>query len=365
MMGYTPAAGGGVTCTPQEEEVVTGFFVFLVALACSLIVTPLARALGLRLGVLDSPGALSIHAHPIARTGGVAMFVGFLAAMGYALAAGLAGRDGRTLVGVLVGGGFIASAGFLDDLKRISPLQKAVWQLLAAFVVIGFGLQVKTFPLAGVGIVLTLFCLVGGANALNLLDGMDGLAAGTAAIAAVFLAVLAAGQGNGPALVLASAILGATLGFLPYNWGISNLRERSPQSAIFMGDSGSFFLGFTLSSIAILFASQPNDLVGFITPFVVISIPILDTALAIWRRLIRRADPFGGDRQHVYDLLAKAGLGNRGAVLVIYLATALLGSLSLILVRLTTWPAMLLAAGAIMIMGLIAVRLGALEPLRP
>jgi len=370
VMGYIPAAGGGVTCTPQEEEVVTGFFVFLVALACSLIVTPLARALGLRLGVLDSPGALSIHAHPIARTGGVAMFVGFLAAMGYALAAGLAGGDDRTLVGVLVGGGFIASAGFLDDLKRISPLQKAVWQLLAAFVVIGFGLQVKTFPLAGVGIVLTLFCLVGGANALNLLDGMDGLAAGTAAIAAVFLAVLAAGQGNGPALVLASAILGATLGFLPYNWGISNLRERGPQSlsavpaqagAIFMGDSGSFFLGFTLSSIAILFASQPNDLVGFITPFVVISIPILDTALAIWRRLIRRADPFGGDRQHVYDLLAKAGLGNRGAVLVIYLATALLGSLSLILVRLTTWPAMLLAAGAIMIMGLIAVRLGALE----
>ena len=95
-----------------------------------------------------------------------------------------------------------------------------------------------------------------------------------------------------------------------------------------MGDSGSLFLGFTLSSIAILFATQPYDLVGFIAPFVVISVPILDTALAILRRLTRRAGLFSGDRQHVYDLLAKAGLGDRGAVLVMYLATALLGGLS-------------------------------------
>lgn len=195
-----------------------GLPVFWIAFTGSLFLTPLARIVGLRLGIVDNPGELSIHTRSIPCTGGLAMFVGFLAAIGYVWATGLVGADDRTVVGVLVGGGLVASAGFLDDLKRISPLQKVVWQLLAATVVIGFGLQVRTFPLVGAGILLALFCLVGGANALNLLDGMDGLAAGTTAIAALFLAILAAGCGNAQALLLALAILGATLGFLPYNF---------------------------------------------------------------------------------------------------------------------------------------------------
>jgi UDP-GlcNAc:undecaprenyl-phosphate GlcNAc-1-phosphate transferase len=128
-----------------------------------------------------------------------------------------------------------------------------------------------------------------------------------------------------------------------------------------MGDAGSLFLGFILSSMAILFTAQPYDLVGFITPLVVISIPILDTALAILRRLARRTDPFTGDRQHVYDLLARKGLGNRRAVLVIYLAAFLLGALSLVMVRLDPLPAILLAIGVVMIMCIIAMNLGAIR----
>jgi UDP-GlcNAc:undecaprenyl-phosphate GlcNAc-1-phosphate transferase len=206
-----------------------------------------------------------------------------------------------------------------------------------------------------------------GHNALNLLDGMDGLAAGTTAIAAFFLAILAAGQGRTLVLILALATLGTTLGFLPYNFNInfgfrnSKFAIRNPQTAIFMGDAGSLFLGFILSSMAILFTTQPYDLVGFITPLVVISIPILDTALAILRRFTCKADLFSGDRQHVYDLLARRGLGNRRAVLVIYLATFLLGSLSLIMIRLSPIPAVLLATGVVMIMGIIAIRLGAIR----
>jgi hypothetical protein len=208
----------------------TGFPIFWIAFTGSLFLTPLARIVGLRLGIVDNPGELSLHTHSTPRTGGPAMFVGFLAAIGYAWATGLAGPDARILVGVLVGCGLVALAGFFDDLKRISPLQKFVWQLLAAIVVIGFGVEVKTFPLAGAGILLALFCLVGGANALNLLDGMDGLAAGTTAIAAFFFAILASRQGNTLALMLAMAIVGTTLGFLPYNLPIAECGMRNAES---------------------------------------------------------------------------------------------------------------------------------------
>ena len=327
----------------------------------------MARTIGYRLGIIDTPGELSIHIRHIPRTGGLAMFVGFLMAMGYAWATGLLDNEGRTFIGIVIGAVVIFLAGFLDDINRISTRQKFLWEFLGAAIAIGLGLRVETFPLLGASVFLAFLYLVGGANALNLLDGMDGLAAGTTAIAAFFLAILAAGQEKTLVLILALATLGTTLGFLPYNFNInfgfrnSKLAIRNPQTAIFMGDAGSLFLGFILSSMAILFTTQPYDLVGFITPLVVISIPILDTALAILRRFTCKADLFSGDRQHVYDLLARRGLGNRRAVLVIYLATFLLGSLSLIMIRLSPIPAVLLATGVVMIMGIIAIRLGAIR----
>lgn len=343
----------------------TVIFIFLVAFSCSLILTPLTRTLGYRLGVIDIPGELSIHTPPIPRTGGLAMFVSFLMAIGYAWATGLLDNEGSPFIGILIGAVVIFLAGLLDDINRISPRQKFLWECLGAAIAIGLGLRVGTFPLFGLGVFLALLYLVGGANALNLLDGMDGLAAGTTAIAAFFMSILAAGQGKTLVLILALTTLGATLGFLPYNFSInfrfrnSKFAIRNKQSTIFMGDAGSLFLGFILSSMAILFTAQSYDLVGFITPLVVISIPILDTALTILRRITRKTNLFSGDRQHVYDLLARRGLGNRRAVLVIYLATFLLGSLSLVMIRLDPLPAVLLATGVVMVMGIIAIRLGA------
>ena len=346
----------------------TPLSIFLAALLCSLILTPLTRTLGYRLGVIDIPGEFSIHTRRIPRIGGMAMFVSFLVAIGYAWIMGLLDNEKRAFIGIVIGAVVIFIAGLLDDIKRISPKKKFLWECLGAAIAIGLGLQVGTFPMLGVGIFLALFYLVGGANALNLLDGMDGLAAGTTAIATFFMAILAAGQEKILVLVLALATLGATLGFLPYNLNI-NFRFRNskftienPQSTIFMGDAGSLFLGFILSSIAILFTAEPYDLTGFITPLVLISIPILDTALAILRRLTIKAGLFNGDRQHVYDLLARKGLGNRGAVLVIYLATFLLGSLSLVMIRLDSLSALLLATGTVLIMGIIAISLGAIRP---
>ncbi|MBI3015320.1 MAG: undecaprenyl/decaprenyl-phosphate alpha-N-acetylglucosaminyl 1-phosphate transferase, partial [Candidatus Tectomicrobia bacterium] len=183
-----------------------------------------------------------------------------------------------------------------------------------------------------------------------------------------FFAILASGQGNTPALVLAMAVLGTTLGFLPYNlpisdfgFRISDLPQGKARAAIFMGDSGSLFLGFALASIAILFTDRPYDLVAFIAPLIVISIPILDTALAILRRLIHVEGPFSGDRQHLYDLLAGTGLGNGRAVLMIYLTSLMLGTLSLVMIRLTPVSVALLATGIVTILCLVAIRLGAVR----
>jgi len=345
----------------------TVLFIFSIAFLCTFILTPLFRTMGRRLGIIDIPGGLSIHNPPVPRTGGLAIFIGFLMAVGYAWAKGLFNSDGRTFIGIVIGAVVIFLAGFLDDMHRISPRKKFVCECLGATIAIGLDLQVGTFPLLGVGVFLALFYLVGGTNALNLLDGMDGLAAGTAAVAAFFLAILATVQGKTLILVLALATLGTTLGFLPYNFNIKlrlrnfKLTTCNPHASIFMGDAGSLFLGFMFSSMAILFTTQPYDLVGFITPLVVISIPILDTALALLRRFIRRKDPFTGDREHVYDLLSKRGLGNRRAVLVIYLATFLLGCLSLFMIRLDAVPAIFLAIGIVTIMSIIAIRLGAIR----
>lgn len=333
----------------------TGLPFFLIALASSLVLTPLARRLGVRLRILDNPGHLSIHAVPTPRSGGLALFSGFLMAMGYAWSTRLPTDGRRMLAGILIGAFVIFITGLLDDIRWLSPQQKFVGELLGAGIAIGLGLQLRTFPLLGAGILLAGFYLVGGANALNLLDGMDGLAAGTAAIAAFFFAILASGQGNTPALVLAMAVLGTTLGFLPYNFA------RSNSGQVFMGDSGSLFLGFTLSSIAVLIADRPYDLVAFIAPLIVISIPILDTALAILRRLIHVEGPFSGDRQHLYDLLAGTGLGNGRAVLMIYLTSLMLGTLSLVMIRLTPVSVALLATGIVTILCLVAIRLGAVR----
>jgi UDP-GlcNAc:undecaprenyl-phosphate GlcNAc-1-phosphate transferase len=348
--------------------VLTVLFIFLIAFLSTLILTPLVRTMGHHLGIMDIPVELSIHNPPVPRTGGLGMFVGFLMAISYAWTKGLFNNEGRTFIGIVIGAVVICVVGFLDDIHRISPRKKFVWEVLGAAIAIGLGLQVGTFPLLGLGVFLALFYLIGGTNALNLLDGMDGLAAGTTAIAAFFLAILAAGQGKTLILVMALATFGAALGFLPYNFGIYfkfldfKFAIRNPHSSIFMGDAGSLFLGFMLSSMAILFTAQPYDLVGFITPLVVISIPIVDTALAILRRLASRKDLFTGDRQHVYDLLSKKGLGNRRTVLVIYLATFLLGTLSLVMIRLDPVPAILLAIGIVTIMGIIAIRLGTIRP---
>ncbi|MBU1748400.1 MAG: hypothetical protein KKA73_11985, partial [Chloroflexi bacterium] len=327
---------------------------FTVALVLALLLTPLARRLAPLLGAVDVPvEELSIHAEPVPRTGGLAMLAAFLAAMGTAWALGLVPPgDALPLIGVLVGACIVASAGLLDDVRHISPITKMLWQLLGTAIAVGLGVQVGTVPLAGVGFALGVVYLAGGSNALNLLDGMNGLAAGVTVIAALFLALLAASQGHALALVLALALAGAALGFLPHNW----------RAGVFMGDVGSLALGFGLAAVAVLLANRPGDPGWFLAPLVVIALPVVDTALAMARRFMHLGDLFTGDRDHVYDLVARRGLSPTATVLAMYAVTAGLGLTALVVVWAPPWLGVALAVAVFVALAAAGVWLGALGP---
>jgi perosamine synthetase len=350
--------------------------IFFISIVSTFMLMPFAGSLGFRRGIVDNPGNLTIHALPVPRTGGVAMFLGFLITIGIAWLSGLVSSHIFAVIGIFFGASFFFIAGLFDDIHKISPLEKFLIEIIGALLAVSLDIKLKTFPVVLVGSLLGIFYLIGGANALNLLDGMDGLAAGISAIAAVFMAIQAIHQSNFLASVLALSVLGVSLGFLPYNLNIKNplnhlllrlhknfLSNGNSYSKIFMGDSGSLFLGYALSCTAILLASKASDYKSFMAPLLVLSIPLLDTGLALARRLINRADPFTGDRRHIYDIMVSKGLNTKQTVGILCSVTLLLGILSIAVVRLDSFRTFCLplGLGLIAVLGVIAVRLGALK----
>lgn len=332
-----------------------GVAVFLVAFLTALVLVPLARAAATRLGLMDVPGELAIHTRPVARTGGLAIFVGFIAGAAWARWSGaLSGEQANAWWGVLIGGTIMALAGLLDDVRRISPLQKFLCQFLAASVAIGLGVHLGFLPLSGLGLALTLLYMVGSANAVNLLDGMDGLAGGVCAIAALSLGLIGAMRGDQLVTLLGLALAGAVLGFLPFNL---------PRASIFMGDAGSLFLGFTLAGLGVLLADRPYNVLRFAVPLLVLAVPLADTVLALARRFRRRDDLFTGDRDHSYDILARRW-GPGRTVLAFWGLSVVLGGAALGAAWVDGLPGMaavLLAAAGLL---WLARRSGVLLPLR-
>lgn len=297
------------------------------ALLGSVVLTPLAARLGPRLGAMDRPKALSIHSTPTPRTGGLAVLAGFLLAVGcgLVLAPGMTGDDRTTLLGLVIAGLLVALIGLLDDTGRIPTRVEVSALLLPALLVVLLGLRVGFVPAAIISIPLTLFYLVGGCSAMNLVDGMNGLAGGVAAIACSFLILLSLGQGDPVGAVLSLALLGAVLGFLPHNF---------PRARVFLGDNGSLFLGFVLAILAVRISSQPYHLGSFLAPILILGVPVGDTFLAILRRLFNRGQVLTGDRRHTYDLLRARGLGDVTTVLIMWGIAALGGLVGLLVYRL-------------------------------
>lgn len=311
-------------------------YLLLIATAAivTIAVTPLVRWLSLRYDLVDYPGGRKVHTQPISRLGGVAIFCGVMASVAlqaigevrFGWGGGFLGdaMQGVNLIGVLAGLVLMFAVGLVDDLTDLKPGVKFAGQIAAAAVVVAAGLTIDYVgdPFAGglmqlglLSIPVTVLYLVGFANVINLIDGLDGLAAGVTAIAAMSLLVLAA-QGNRlDAAALAAAVIGACIGFLKFNFH---------PASIFMGDSGAMFLGFTLAIVSLLGVMKTTAAIALAVPLLIIGVPIFDTASAIVRRLRHKRPIQEADKGHIHHRLLGRGFDQRQTVIIIYVWSAAL-----------------------------------------
>lgn len=301
------------------------------AAAVTLLLTPLVRAWSIRRGFVDEPGGRKVHKFAISRLGGIAMFLGFMFAVAveglgerYLGWGGSMFASGSQVFGVLAGLLVIFAVGVVDDIYTLSPGPKFLGQVIAAGIVIGTGLRIDFVgnPFGGglialgyLGIPITLLYIVGFTNVINLIDGLDGLAAGVTAIAATSFLVLAAQSNRLEAAALAAALIGACLGFLRYNFN---------PASIFMGDSGAMFLGFALSTISLLGVMKSVAAITLVVPLLIIGVPIFDTASAIVRRIKHKRPIQEADKGHIHHRLLGRGFDQRQTVIIIYVWSAVL-----------------------------------------
>ena len=288
------------------------------AFALSLVLTPLVRAFARRFGVIARPRSDRFSKRPTAMMGGVAIYLAVLLA--YLLLVPHT-REGWVVMGA---SSALFVVGLVDDFLNIKPYQKLIGQVLGASAVVYFGLLLPWGWAASVGMAVTIFWLIGITNAINLLDNMDGLAAGVSAIAAVFIAAGFADNGQAAPAVMLAVFAAALLGFLVYN---------SNPASIFMGDCGSMFVGFFLASSALLSASGERGrsfIVVIAVPVLILFIPIFDTTLVtVVRKLSGRAASQGG-RDHTSHRLVALGLSERRAVWMLYAFAGASGLLAML-----------------------------------
>ena len=316
--------------------------VALVALVVTYMMTPLVRRKARRLGAIDYPGGRRINTRPTPRLGGVAIYVGFLAAAVVAMVITrpielvssngdmyiripIALQTDRALLGIMLGGTFLLACGIYDDIRGLHPALKFMAMVAAAIILIPFGLatQFFTHPLTGQsvaagpwGAVFTVIWVVAVVNVINIIDGVDGLAAGIAAIAATTLLLTAAHKSDAVAISLAAALVGSAVGFLRHNFN---------PAKIFMGDSGSMFLGYVLGGLSVMGLYKSFTAISLLVPFLALGVPIADTAFAIFRRVVSRQPIYLPDRGHLHHRLLDRGLTQRQTVFLLYLVSAILG----------------------------------------
>ena len=295
------------------------------ALGVTFAVTPIVRGLSVRASLVDEPGGRRVHTTAMPRLGGIGIFAGFSAALLVEFAGetwwhwqpALVG-GGAPLLGVAAGLALIFAVGLVDDLRGLTPGWKFAGQLLAAAIPIAAGLRVEFMgnPFGGgllqLGLLsypVTALWIVGFANVFNLIDGLDGLAAGVAAIAAASFLVLGVQMNQLLSAVMAAALIGSCVGFLRYNFN---------PASIIMGDSGALFIGFALACMSLQGVMKSAAAITLVVPLLVIGVPVFDTASAIVRRLWHGRPIQEADNGHIHHRLMHRGFNQRQTVLIIY-----------------------------------------------
>lgn len=285
----------------------------------SFTMTPIARVLAYKVGAIDVPkDERRMHKKPIPRMGGVAVFAGFsIASMVFC-------KVTPTLLALWFGGLIIVTLGAIDDVFRIRAWMKLIVQIGVAFIPISQGVSIKFINLFGNYITLgifelpvTLLWIVGLTNAINLIDGLDGLSTGVSAICSLSLLVCTIMLGDSFVIMVLVAILaGSCLGFLPFN---------TNPAKIFIGDSGALFLGYTLAVLSIEGLFKFHAVLSFVTPLLIFGFPLFDTVFAFFRRIANGKNPFEGDKRHIHHRLIGIGFNQKQTVGILYAVSAILG----------------------------------------
>jgi len=292
---------------------------FFIALIVSYAVTPGVKKLAIKIGAIDKPDERKVHTHVIPRLGGLAIYIGFMAAVLYSMPVF------PEFFGFLLGAAAIVLLGIWDDIRNIPAKVKLAGQIIAAAIPVAYGVQIEwvTNPFGTILIIpewlavpVTVFWIVGFTNTVNLIDGLDGLAAGVSVIASISMFFMAVSMNQYlPAMILV-AMSGAALGFLQYNFN---------PAKIFMGDTGSMLLGYTMAVVAVLGLVKTAATVALIVPIIALGVPIMDTLFAIIRRKMSGVPVFQPDKGHLHHRLLALGMTQKQAVLSMYMVSVLLG----------------------------------------
>jgi UDP-GlcNAc:undecaprenyl-phosphate GlcNAc-1-phosphate transferase len=298
--------------------------IFIGAISLSLVCTPLAIAIALRRGVLDNPGDHKSHSSPVPYLGGLAVVVSFSVSMlipVMAISESSVSREFVVVIGVALA---LALLGLFDDLRGLSSTLRLACEIAAGIVLWNLEIGVQFVGVSWADAIITVFWVVGITNAFNLLDNMDGLSAGIAAIASFSFFAIAAANGQYLVAGLSLALGGCAVGFLRHNFH---------PARVYMGDSGALFFGFLISFIGLKLQFNISSEVAVLVPIVVCSVAVLDTSLVTIARLRHGLSPFQGGRDHTSHRLVKIGLPVPVAVTVLYVAAASVGVIAFVIAR--------------------------------
>ncbi len=309
--------------------VILGFISFIV----TYVVTPLVIKAALKCGCVDTPGVRRFHRKATPRWGGLAFFAGVIPGAVFLFLP----EAGRSFISYSIAAVVLITLGAIDDLKQLGWKLKFAGIIASASIVIFGGdvavrnignyVDLGRVDMGGLSIPFTYFGIIGVTNAINLIDGLNGLAGGTSLLAFLFMGIAALISGNAPVAFLCFAFVGALLGFLRYNY---------TRARIFMGDSGSLFLGFSLAVVAILLTQDPRYPVQPTFPVLVMLLPIFDTLRVMFLRIFSLKNPFQADKTHLHHLIVRRKFSSSGSVAFLWGLTALFGVFALVLMRSTS-----------------------------
>lgn len=318
------------------------------AFIIAFIMTPQAKKFAEAVGAVDQPNARRVNKVPIPRLGGIAVFLGFMISLL------LFADTDRQILGIVLGAVIVAAGGLVDDIVNLKPWIKLLIQVIAAVVTIRCGvvldgisaLNDNTVYLGkGLAILITLLWIVGCTNAVNLIDGLDGLASGSTIISAVSMLIVSLMVPANPNVsIILAALIGACAGFLPYN---------IHPAKIFLGDVGAQLLGYVMASASLLGLFKMHAVVTMLIPVLALAVPIADTVFAFVRRLFKGQSPFKADKGHFHHRLLALGLSHKQVVLVLWGATAMFGLIGILIVGQTTATKWIVVAAMLVVAGLI------------